>query len=118
MRKGYTQEIELDHDLESIETSPGEAEKFKLQHGEKVDVWVDGEKCFVRFKKGTKIMIPKAVQFNRLVAGQIPTGWDARVFGIPEDIIAQVDRTSLWALVCTAEALSESCLCLTISIFC
>ncbi|CAH7689739.1 fatty acid synthase subunit beta [Phakopsora pachyrhizi] len=104
-RKGYTQEIELNHDLEAIETSPADAEKFKIQHGEKVDVWMDGEKCFIRFKKGAKIMIPKAVRFSRLVAGQIPSGWDARVFGIPDDIIAQVDRVSLWALVCTAEAL-------------
>jgi len=104
-RKGYTQEIELNHDLEAIETSRADAEKFKLQHGDKVDVWFDGDKCFIRFKKNAKIMIPKAVRFDRLVAGQIPTGWDARVFGIPDDIIAQVDRTSLWALVCTAEAL-------------
>ncbi|MBW0470433.1 hypothetical protein O181_010148 [Austropuccinia psidii MF-1] len=104
-RKGYTQEIELNHDLEAIETSHAEAAKFKLQHGNKVDIWVDGDKCFIRFKKGAKIIIPKAVRFDRLVAGQIPTGWDAQVFGIPDEIIAQVDRTSLWALVCTAEAL-------------
>lgn len=104
-RKGYTQEVELNHDLEAIETSPTDADKFKLQHGDKVDVWVDGDRCFIRFKKGAKIMIPKAARFDRLVAGQVPTGWDARVFGIPDDIIAQVDRTSLWALVCTAEAL-------------
>ncbi|CAH7686368.1 hypothetical protein PPACK8108_LOCUS21012, partial [Phakopsora pachyrhizi] len=26
-------------------------------------------------------------------------------FGIPENIIAQVDQVSLWGLVCTAEAL-------------
>lgn len=104
-RKGYTQEIELNHDLEAIETSRVDADKFKLQHGDKVDVWMDGDKCFIRFKKNAKIMIPKAVRFDRLVAGQVPTGWDARVFGIPDDIIAQVDRTSLWALVCTAEAL-------------
>ncbi|WAR63063.1 hypothetical protein PtB15_18B145 [Puccinia triticina] len=104
-RKGYTQEIELNHDLEAIETSRADAEKFKFQHGDKVDVWFDGDKCFIRFKKNAKIMIPKAVRFDRLVAGQIPTGWDARVFGIPDDIIAQVDQTFLWALVCTAETL-------------
>ncbi|KAH9454787.1 hypothetical protein Pst134EB_014848 [Puccinia striiformis f. sp. tritici] len=72
-RKGYTQEIELNHDLQAIKTSQADAEKFKLQHGD---------------KKNAKIMIPKAVRFDRLVAGQIPTGWDARVFGIPDDIIA------------------------------
>jgi len=74
-----------------METLRADAEKFKLQHGDKFDVWFDGDKCFIRFKKNTKIMIPKAVRFDRHVAGQIPTGWDARVFGIPDDIIAQVD---------------------------
>ncbi|KAH9466047.1 hypothetical protein Pst134EA_013895 [Puccinia striiformis f. sp. tritici] len=42
-RKGYTQEIELNHDLQAIETSQADAEKFKLQHGDKVDrasLWV------------------------------------------------------------------------------
>ncbi|KAI7956320.1 hypothetical protein MJO29_007719 [Puccinia striiformis f. sp. tritici] len=42
-RKGYTQEIELNHDLQAIKTSQADAEKFKLQHGDKVDrasLWV------------------------------------------------------------------------------
>jgi 3-oxoacyl-(acyl-carrier-protein) synthase len=55
-----------------------------------------------------QIMVPKAVNFDRLVAGQIPTGWSGKVYGIPDDIISQVDRTSLWALVCVAEALMMS----------
>jgi fatty acid synthase subunit alpha len=40
------------------------------------------------------------------VAGQIPTGWEAGRYGIPEDIIAQTVRATLWALVCMAEALN------------
>lgn len=107
-RKGFTQEIEIQHDLEPIETNPADAERFKLEHGNKVDVWVDGERCFVKFKRGAKLLVPKAVRFDRLVAGQIPTGWDARVFGIPDDIVSQTDRTALWALVCVAEALMAS----------
>ena len=53
-------------------------------------------------------MVPKAFRFNRLVAGQIPTGWDAGRYGIPDDIIVQTDRATLWALVCAAEALNMS----------
>jgi 3-oxoacyl-(acyl-carrier-protein) synthase len=58
-----------------------------------VDVWAleSGEWC-VKFKKGARVFIPKSVKFDRVVAGQIPTGWDAKKYGIPEDIIAQVDR--------------------------
>lgn len=62
----------------------------------------------MKFKKGCRIYVPKAVSFNRLVAGQIPTGWSAGRYGIPPDIVAQTDRTTLWALVCAAEALTMS----------
>ena len=35
-------------------------------------------------------------------------GPEAGCYGIPEDIIAQTDRATLWALVCTAEVLNAS----------
>lgn len=105
-RKGFTQEIELQHDLEPIEASPEDAERFRREHGDKVDTYTDdGSKFFVKFKKGAKLYIPKAVAFDRLVAGQIPTGWSHKQFGIPDDIASQVDRTTLWALVAVSEAL-------------
>jgi fatty acid synthase subunit alpha len=59
-------------------------------------------------KKGACVFVPKAFKFSRTVAGQIPTGWYAGRYGIPEDIIAQTDRCTLWALVCTAEALNNA----------
>jgi len=108
-RKVFLQEIELIHDLEPIEVSQQEAQNFKLQHGDKCDVWTkDGEQSFVKLKKGALVRVPKAAHFSTLVAGQIPTGWHASRYGIPEDIIAQTDRTALWTLVCAAEALIMS----------
>jgi fatty acid synthase subunit beta len=108
-KKIFQQEIELVHDLEPIEVSQVEAEKFKHLHEDKCDIWTGGEgQWFVKFKKGATVMVPKSFKFSRTVAGQIPTGWHAGRYGIPEDIIAQVDRTTLWALVCTAEALNAS----------
>ncbi|KAI9637319.1 fatty acid synthase alpha subunit [Dioszegia hungarica] len=108
-KKAFHQEIELNHDLEPLEISAEDASRFKREQGDKVDVWAleSGEWC-VKFKKGARVFIPKSVKFDRVVAGQIPTGWDAKKYGIPEDIIAQVDRTALWALVCTMEALIMS----------
>ncbi|KNZ61402.1 hypothetical protein VP01_14059g1 [Puccinia sorghi] len=47
------------------------AENFKLQHGDKVDFWFNGDKCFICLKKNAKIMIPKAVQFDWLAPCQI-----------------------------------------------
>lgn len=59
----------------------------------------------VRFRKGATLYVPKALRFDRLVAGQIPTGWDAKRYGIPDDIVNQVDPVTLYVLVATAEAL-------------
>jgi len=108
-KKIFNQEIELIHDLEPIEVSDVEAQKFKLQHDEKCDIWAgeDGQ-WFVKLKKGACVFAPKAFKFSRTVAGQVPTGWHAGRYGIPEDIIAQTDRATLWALTCTAEALISS----------
>lgn len=109
LKKTFYQEVQLNHDLEPLEVAEAEAHKFKLQHEDKVDIWSTptGE-WYVKLKKGARIIVPKSFRFNRLVAGQIPTGWSAGRYGIPDDIIAQVDRTALWALVCTAEALTMS----------
>ncbi|KAI0067274.1 fatty acid synthase [Artomyces pyxidatus] len=107
--KIFNQEIELVHDLEPLEVSDADAEKFKKEHGEKCDIWAgEGSQWFVKFKKGARIMVPKAFTFSRQVAGQIPTGWHAGRYGIPEDIVARTDRVSLWALVCVADALNNS----------
>ncbi len=62
----------------------------------------------VKLKTGARILVPKATPFNREVAAQLPTGWNALRYGISDDIINQVDRVSLWALVCAAEALIMS----------
>ncbi|KAH9856627.1 fatty acid synthase [Lenzites betulinus] len=108
-KKVFNQEIEILHDLEPFEADQTDAEKYKYEHGDKCDIWAGQEgQWLVKFKKGARIFVPKAVKFDRLVAGQIPTGWEAGRYGIPADIIAQTDRTTLWTLVCAAEALNQS----------
>ena len=80
-----------------------------MQHGDKCDIWAgEGGQWFAKFKKGACVFVLKAFKFSQTVAGQIPTGQEAGRYGIPEDIIAQTDRATLWALVCTAEALNAS----------
>ncbi|KAE8217656.1 hypothetical protein CF319_g8305 [Tilletia indica] len=110
-RKGFTQEIELSHDLGPLEVSGAGADKYKREHGDKVDVWETApgsDSWLVMLKKGAQAFVPKAVSFERLVAGQIPTGWSGARYGIPEEIVSQVDHTTLWVLVCVAEALAMS----------
>ncbi|KAL6232050.1 hypothetical protein BDW75DRAFT_28846 [Aspergillus navahoensis] len=109
-KKQMLQEIVIEEDLEPFEASKETAEEFKREHGEKVEIFEVPEsgEYTVRLKKGATLLIPKALQFDRLVAGQIPTGWDARRYGIPDDIIEQVDPVTLFVLVCTAEAMLSS----------
>ena len=108
-KKVFHQEIELIDDLEPFEASEVEATKYKHEHGDRCDIWAGGGgQWFVKFKKGARIMVPKAFKFTRTVAGQIPTGWSAGRYGIPDDIVSQTDRVSLWALACAAEALNMS----------
>ena len=108
-KKVFHQEVELLHDLEPFEASETDAQRYKHEHREKCDIWAaDGGQWFVKFKKGARVFIPKALKFSRTVGGQIPTGWNAGRYGIPDDIVSQTDRTTLWALVCAAEALNNS----------
>ncbi|KAE8377688.1 hypothetical protein BDV26DRAFT_292912 [Aspergillus bertholletiae] len=106
-KKQLLQEIVIEEDLDPFEASKETAEEFKREHGDKVEIFEVPEsgEYTVRLKKGANLLIPKALQFDRLVAGQVPTGWDAKRYGIPDDIIEQVDPVTLFVLVCTAEAM-------------
>lgn len=112
-KKRMLQEIVLMEDFKLV--VPEETMlQFKLEHGDKVSIIPlyqnDGiEKMFeVTFNTGTKMYLPKALKFDRFVGGQIPTGWEPSYYGINEDIINQVDRVTLFALISTAEALMTS----------
>ncbi|KAI3405060.1 FAS2 [Candida oxycetoniae] len=106
-RKQMIQEVVIQHDLEPFECSKETAEQYKREHGDKCEIFEIEEsgEYTVRILKGATLFIPKALRFDRLVAGQIPTGWDGRTYGIPEDTISQVDPITLYVLVATVEAL-------------
>ncbi|KAF5093435.1 hypothetical protein D0Z03_002420 [Geotrichum reessii] len=109
-RKQFLQEIIIEHNLEPFEATKEVADQFKLEQGNKVECFpiTDSDQFSVRFLKGARILVPKALKFNRLVAGQVPTGWDARRYGVTEDIISQVDPITIYALVATVESLLSS----------
>ncbi|KAI9669369.1 MAG: 3-oxoacyl-[acyl-carrier-protein] synthase [Alyxoria varia] len=109
-KKQLLQEIQIEEDLDPFEASKETADEFKREHGDKVEIFEIPEtgQYQVRVRKGATLMIPKAIRFDRLVAGQVPTGWNAKTYGIEDDIISQVDPVTLYVLVCTAEALISS----------
>ncbi|ORX48172.1 fatty acid synthase [Piromyces finnis] len=108
--KVFYQEVAIDHDLPGFECSKEEAEQFKKKHGDRVDIYENAEsgQWTVKIKKGSSIYIPKALQFDRTVAAQIPTGWKPETYGVPKSIIDQVDPITLYVIVATVEALISS----------
>ena len=108
-KKTFLHQVSIDHDMAPVECGEDEAKAFKEEHGDSCDVWEQGEGVWMaRLKKGAQLYIPKALQFSRTVAGQVPTGWDAEKYGLPKDIIQQVDPVTLFTLISTAEALVTS----------
>jgi fatty acid synthase, bacteria type len=59
-------------------------------------------------KAGTEIRVPRKTKLSRTVGGQIPTGFDPRVFGISADMAASIDRVALWNIVATVDAFLSS----------
>ncbi|KAJ2872376.1 fatty acid synthase alpha subunit Lsd1 [Coemansia aciculifera] len=109
-KRSIMREIQIEHDMEPFEASAEEAQAFKSTNGSKVDIWesTSGGSWLVRFLKGALIRVPMALRGNRLVAGLVPTGWDPKRFGIPDDIAEQVDPVTCYVLVATVEALVRS----------
>ncbi|KAI1120132.1 putative 3-oxoacyl-synthase [Nemania abortiva] len=111
-KKRFLQEVLVQEDLAPFTASYETAMDFVREHGsEKVQVrqtTPGADECFVKIRKGAVIMVPKATVYDRIVGGQIPTGWDPRVYGLPEDICESVDRCTLMSLVCAAEAFQSA----------
>jgi fatty acid synthase subunit alpha len=138
-KKLFLHSIALDKDLDWIEVpSLVEVEEFRRQLGsEFVDVRMlprqtaassfstgtaardyaglesHGSDMLVqmRIRKGAVISVPKALRFDRFVAGQLPAGWDPIRFGIPSDLASRIDPVVSYSLVAVAEALLSSGIC-------
>ncbi|TQB73271.1 hypothetical protein MPDQ_006016 [Monascus purpureus] len=106
-KKEFLQEIVVEEALPSFSTSKANADAFRLRLGDKVAVrrMPESDEYLVQVKRGAHFFVPKAVPFNRGVAGLLPAGWDPLRYGIPEDIVQQVDPVTLYALCCVSEAL-------------
>ncbi|KAH7370156.1 thiolase-like protein [Rhexocercosporidium sp. MPI-PUGE-AT-0058] len=104
-KKQFLHEIVLEADLPAFAASKDAAEQFRLEHGDKADIIEkDVNECYVSLLKGAVLKVPKALRFDRDIAGQVPSGWDARRYGIPEWLISQVDRiTELYQYIHVSE---------------
>ena len=59
-------------------------------------------------KAGSAVRVPRRMAMSRFVGGQIPEGFDPAVYGIPADMIDNLDRVAIWNLVATVEAFLNS----------
>ncbi|KAL1836123.1 hypothetical protein VTJ49DRAFT_5548 [Mycothermus thermophilus] len=99
-------EVAVVEDLGPFEVPAEVAEDLKREHGDNAVVTeTESGQCSVVLKAGTTLWIPKATKSRSIVGAQVPTGWDPKRYGISDDIINQVDRVTLYALVATVEAL-------------
>ena len=106
-KKEYMQEIAIEDDMPEFDATSATAEAFKLKHGDGVVIrQTDEPDSFrVQVKAGAHVLIPKAVPLpSSVIAGMMPTGWDAAKYGIPDDIISQVDTVTLYTICCVSEA--------------
>jgi fatty acid synthase len=67
----------------------------------------DGDWSVTRLA-GSEVKVPRQVKMSRTVGGQIPTGFDPTVWGVPAEMVQSVDRVGLWNLVCTVDAFLSS----------
>lgn len=98
-------EVGTQEDLPPFDCSSQAAGDLKRRHGDAVEVLSDdGLSASVRIRSGATIFVPKAMNTAYFVGAQVPQGWDAARYGIPQEVSAQTDRPGLFALVCAVEA--------------
>ncbi|KAG3005001.1 Fatty acid synthase subunit alpha [Phytophthora cactorum] len=100
-------QIAIDKKMSPIEVADQEeALLFRKELGkDNVDVFQNASGTWmIRLRKGSVLNIPRALDFDRFVAGQIPTGWSAERLGLSKDLAESVDPITLYALASTMEA--------------
>ena len=109
-KKELLHEVAVEEDLPTFEASRPVAEAFKLRHGDSCSIQpiIGSDDFKVQVRKGATMLLPKAVKFDRLVAGQLPKGFSPETFGIPKDIIQQCDPVTVYALCCVCQAMSSA----------
>lgn len=101
--------VYLDKDLSFTVSNEAEARALRDADPERtvIAASADGDWTVTR-KAGTEIRVPRRMQLTRTVGGQIPTGFDPTVWGVPAEMVESIDRVALWNLICTVDAFLSS----------
>lgn len=98
--------VYLERDMTFAVASEAEAREFeRMDPAHTVVVYdADREQWRVTRRAGSAVRVPRAVKLDRDVAGIVPRGYDLARYGIPRDMIENVDRLALFNLIATVEA--------------
>lgn len=95
----------LDRDMSFRVGSAEEAESFRLADPEHTELNTDESGGWVVTRKaGSEIRVPRIFRMDRHVAGLLPAGFDPTRYGVPAELVGQVDRVGLMNLAVTADA--------------
>ncbi len=99
----------LEQDMTFTVSSETEARAMRDSDPEKTVIRAgqDGDWSVTRLA-GSEVRVPRQAKMSRTVGGQIPTGFDPTVWGIPAEMVESIDRVGLWNLVCTVDAFLSS----------
>ena len=98
-------EIILDQDLVFAVADAEQAELFRRQDPENVEVIADGDDGYkVVRRAGSKVRVPRLAPLTRDVAGQLPEGFDATRYGFDANQLDQMDPVAIYNLIATNEA--------------
>lgn len=97
-------DVVTDRGLSFTVESKGMGEEYLKQYpGARLEPAESGS-WRVTLPKGSLVKIPRRASLSRWVAGQVPTGWDPVRFGLPKEMVAEIDRTALFNLISSAQA--------------
>ncbi|APT85305.1 type I polyketide synthase [Corynebacterium aquilae] len=102
--------IYLDHDITFQVSDKAAATSFVTSHPDTTEAFFDEEtgEWMVTRRAGTPVRVPRRMAMSRFVGGQIPEGFDPAAWGIPADMVDNLDRVACWNLVCTVDAFLSS----------
>ena len=98
--------VYLDHDLTFSVGSREEAQTYVESEPALTVASFDSEveEWKVTRKAGSAIRVPRRMAMTRFVGGQVPKDFDPAVWGIPADMVDNLDTVALWNIVCTVDA--------------
>ncbi len=103
-RAPVLERIYLDRDLVFGVGSENEARAFLSSDPDKTRIAEKNGAWSVTRLAGTEIRVPREARLSRRVGGQLPTGYDLARFGVPAEMVANVDRIALMNLIATVES--------------